>query len=109
MNKRITLLAGAILSLAVVSGAWAAGEATASGAASAGAMTAGEVRKVDTAGAKVTIKHERIANLDMDAMTMVFRATRPEQLKNLKAGDKVRFHAESEKGALVVTHIEAAK
>jgi Cu/Ag efflux protein CusF len=109
MNKRITLLAGAILSLAVVSGAWAAGEATASGAASAGAMTTGEVRKVDTAGAKVTIKHERIANLDMDAMTMVFRATRPEQLKNLKAGDKVRFHAESEKGALVVTHIEAAK
>ena len=42
-------------------------------------------------------------------MTMVFRATKPEQLKGLKAGDKVRFRAASNKGALVVTHIEAAK
>ncbi|HET8747175.1 MAG TPA: copper-binding protein [Ramlibacter sp.] len=100
MNHRIRILAAATLALAAVSGAWAAGEA---------ALTAGEVRKVDAAGGKVTIKHERIANLDMDAMTMVFRATRPEQLKSLKAGDKVRFHAESDKGALVVTHIEPAK
>jgi Cu/Ag efflux protein CusF len=66
------------------------------------------VRKVDTAGAKVTLKHERIANLDMDPMTMVFRATKPEQLKCLKAGDKVRDSAESNKCALLVTPIEAA-
>jgi Cu/Ag efflux protein CusF len=77
--------------------------------APASALTAGEVRKIDAANAKVTIKHEEIKNLDMGAMTMVFRATKPEQLKGLKAGDKVRFRAESDKGALVVTHIEAAK
>jgi len=110
MNKQIRVLAFAALSLAAVSGAWAAGEAAKPPAAAAAtAMTAGEVRKVDPAGAKVTIKHERIANLDMDAMTMVFRATKPEQLKTLKAGDKVSFHAETDKGALIVTHIEAAK
>lgn len=106
MKNRTRLLAAA-LSLAALSGAWAAGEPAKPAAASA--LTAGEVRKVDAAAGKVTIKHERIANLDMDAMTMVFRATKPEQLKAIKAGDKVRFHAESDKGALVVTHIEAAK
>jgi Cu/Ag efflux protein CusF len=106
MKKDFHFLAAAALSLAAVSGAWAAGEAAKQPAT---AMTAGEVRKVDAAGAKVTIKHERIANLDMDPMTMVFRATKPEELKGLKAGDKVRFRAESDNGALVVTHIEAAK
>ena len=105
MKKRIQILAAA-LALSTVAGAWAAGETAKAGAP---VLTSGEVRKVDAAGGKVTIKHERIANIDMDAMTMVFSATKPEELKNLKAGDKVRFHAEYDKGALVVTHIEAAK
>jgi len=110
MTNRIHFLAAAVLSLAAVSGAWAAGEAAKPAAAAAAPMTAGEVRKVDAAAGKVTIKHERIANLDMDPMTMVFRATKPEQLKALKAGDKVNFRADSAKGgALIVTHIEAAK
>jgi Cu/Ag efflux protein CusF len=73
------------------------------------AMSAGEVRKVDKGAGKITIKHGPLGNIGMDAMTMVFRASKPEQLKALKAGDKVRFRAESDKGALVVTHIEAAK
>ena len=110
MNKSIQVIFAAVLSLGALSGAWAAGEAAKPAAdAAATAMTAGEVRKVDAASAKVTLKHERIANLDMDPMTMVFRATKPEQLKGLKAGDKVRFRAESDKGAMIVTHIEAAK
>jgi Cu(I)/Ag(I) efflux system protein CusF len=103
LNNRTRILAAAALALAALSGAWAAGPATP-------ILTAGEVRKIDAAQGKVTIRHERIANLDMDAMTMVFRATKPEQLKSLKAGDKVRFHAETDKaGDLLVTHIEAAK
>lgn len=71
------------------------------------AMTAGEVRKVDTEQGKVTLKHEAITNLDMPGMTMVFRAEKPEMLKDLKVGDKVSFHAESVGGAIVVTHIQA--
>lgn len=78
-------------------------------AAAASAMTAGEVRKVDADQAKVTIRHEPIKSLDMPAMTMVFKAEKPEQIKGLKAGDKVRFNAASVAGSLVVTHIEAAQ
>ena len=36
-------------------------------------MINGEVTKVDSAGGKVTIKHEPITNLDMGAMTMAFK------------------------------------
>lgn len=78
-------------------------------AATTGAMTAAEVRKVDTDQGKVTLKHEAIANLDMPAMTMVFRVAQPEMLKDLKAGDKVQFQAESANGAIVVTRIQAQK
>lgn len=70
------------------------------------AMTAGEVRKVDPAQGKITLKHEAITNLDMPAMTMVFRVEPADLLKDLQAGDKVRFHAESTSGAIVVTHIQ---
>ena len=83
--------------------------AAAGASASAMVMTNGEVRKVDLEQGKVTLKHEAIANLDMPAMTMVFRVEKAEQLKNLKPGDKVSFHAQSVGGAMVVTHIEAAK
>jgi len=69
------------------------------------AMTAGEVRKVDLAQGKVTLKHEAITNLDMPAMTMVFRTERADLLKDLQPGDKVRFHAENGSGGLVVTQI----
>jgi Cu(I)/Ag(I) efflux system periplasmic protein CusF len=105
-------LAGALaaVALTLLSGAPLHAQAQQAAAPAANtSLTAGVVRKVDLAQGKVTIRHERIANLDMDAMTMVFRAGKPEQLKGLKAGDKIRFRAESNKGALVATHIEAAK
>lgn len=105
--------AATVLALAMVTGAFAApaAEVVAAGpaVATAAALTSGEVRKVDREQGKVTIKHEAIANLDMPAMTMVFRAQKPELLKDLNVGDKIRFHAESAGGALVVTQIEAAK
>lgn len=78
-------------------------------AAASAPMTAGEVRKVDAEQGKVTIKHEAITNLDMPAMTMVFRVAQAEMLKDLKAGDKIQFHAESAGGGIVVTHIQAQK
>lgn len=72
-------------------------------------MTDGEVRKVDTETHKVTLRHGEIQNLGMPGMTMVFQVQDPAALNGLKAGDKVRFHAERLNGALVVTHIEVAK
>jgi Cu/Ag efflux protein CusF len=58
-----------------------------------------EVRKVDTAAAKITLKHGEIPNLDMPPMTMVFQAREPAQLDGLKTGDKVQFRAEKVNGA----------
>jgi Cu/Ag efflux protein CusF len=77
--------------------------------AAATQMTDGEVRKVDKAGGKLTIKHGPIRNLDMPGMTMVFQAKDPALLEKVKVGDKVRFRAESNKGALVVTAIDVVK
>lgn len=78
-------------------------------AAHAGAMSEGEVRKVDKQAQKITIKHGPLANLDMPAMTMVFRVKEPAMLEQVKAGDRVRFQAEKAGGAFTVTRIEPAK
>jgi len=77
-------------------------------AAQAPAMSEGVVRKIDAANAKITLRHGPIANLDMPAMTMVFRVQPPELLSSLKVGDTVKFHAESIDGAFTVTAIRAA-
>lgn len=67
-----------------------------------------EVRKVDAANGKVTLKHGEIKNLDMPPMTMVFQARDPAQLANVKAGDKVRFTADKVNGAYTVMNITPA-
>ena len=69
----------------------------------------GEVRKVDKATGKITLKHGEIKNLDMPPMTMVFGTKDKALLEKVKAGDKVRFSAESVNGQLVVTEIEPQK
>jgi Cu(I)/Ag(I) efflux system protein CusF len=71
-------------------------------------MASGEVRKIDKAAGKITLKHGDIKSLDMPAMTMVFQVRDPALLDKVKPGDKVRFSAESREGALVVTAIDAA-
>lgn len=66
----------------------------------------GTVEKVDTAQSKITIDHGAIPNLDMEAMTMVFRAQDPNLLKGIKAGDKVQFTADRVNGQISVTSIK---
>ncbi|MBS0336228.1 MAG: copper-binding protein [Proteobacteria bacterium] len=78
-------------------------------AASAAAMTEGEVRKVDKAAKKITLKHGPIPNLDMPGMTMVFHVKDPAMLDTVKAGDKVRFSADKVGENITVTKIEPAK
>ena len=72
-------------------------------------LSDGEVRKVDKAAKKITIKHGPLANLDMPPMTMVFRVKDPAMLDKVRAGDKVKFEAENENGALTVVRIEPAQ
>ena len=72
-------------------------------------MVSGIVEKVDAAQGKVTIDHGRIPNLDMDAMTMVFRAQDPAVLKGVKAGDRIRFQADRVNGQISVVRIQKGK
>ncbi len=69
----------------------------------------GQVQKVDAAQGKVTLRHAPIKNLDMDAMTMVFRIQDPTQLQGLKPGDKVKFEAGRVDGRITIIKIEKAK
>lgn len=72
------------------------------------APTEGLVRKVDKAQAKLTLRHGPIPNLDMPAMTMVFRVADPKLLEVVSEGDKVRFTAEQVNGVFTVTTVEVA-
>ncbi len=72
-------------------------------------MTDGEVKKVDKSANKITLKHGDIKNLEMPGMTMVFKVRDPVVLDTLKAGDKVKFHAEKADGAITVTNIQVVK
>ena len=70
----------------------------------------GQVVKVDPSASNITIKHGPIRKLDMDqGMTMVFHAQDTDLLKGVKAGDKIKFDAESVNGQFTVTKIEKSK
>lgn len=73
------------------------------------ATVAGVLTNVDLAGGKVTLKHEAIPNLNMDAMTMAYPVKDPAMLKGLKAGDKVNFEAEEVDGQAKIVEIKKAK
>ncbi len=94
MKQFITLIALALASL------------TAAAQVAATDMAEAEIRKVDREAKKVTLKHGPIKNLDMPPMTMVFQVRDASMLDNLKAGDKVRFSADQQQGAYVVTAVE---
>lgn len=66
----------------------------------------GEVRKVDPATGRVTLKHGPIEALGMPGMTMVFRVRDPGWLARLRVGDRIRFVAQRVDGALTLTSYE---
>jgi len=73
-------------------------------------MVDGQVVKVDEAASKITIKHGPIKKFDMDeGMTMAWRAQDPAMLKQVKAGDRIRFEPDRVNGQFTVTKIEKAK
>jgi Cu(I)/Ag(I) efflux system protein CusF len=77
--------------------------------AQSGSFTEAEVKKVDKENNKITLKHGEIKNLDMPPMTMVFGVSDAAMLGQIKAGDKVRFRADSKQGKLTVIELKAAK
>lgn len=85
--------------------------AAASAAQSAEAVqlwSQGEVRRIDLAARKITLKHGPIAVLGMDPMTMVFQLRDDAAFKaaqSLKIGERIEFEAAYDKGAYLVTRI----
>jgi Cu/Ag efflux protein CusF len=65
-----------------------------------------EIRRIDTAAGKISLKHGEIKNLDMPPMSMVFQVPDTSQLTGLKVGDAVRFKADQINGAYTVIRIE---
>lgn len=82
-----------------------AATAIASGAFAA-EFTKGTVKKVDAKAKKVTIIHEELKNLDMPAMTMVFRVKDGAMLEKLKEGAAIEFVADRVEGKLTVTELK---
>lgn len=76
-----------------------------------GAMANGEVKKIDEATGKITLKHGPIKSLDMEeeSMTMVFRVKEPAMLKSVKVGDKVQFEAERATAGITITKMQKGK
>src|SRR5829696_7633215 len=72
-------------------------------------MVSGTVEKVDAATGKITIDHGPIPNLDMDSMSMVFRAQDPAMLKTVKPRDKIRFTADRVNGQITVLKIQRGR
>jgi Cu(I)/Ag(I) efflux system periplasmic protein CusF len=71
-----------------------------------------EVRRVDAAQQKLTLKHGDIRHLDMPGMTMPFRlapgVVSAAQLSTIKAGDKVEVRIESRDGAPTIVELRPA-
>lgn len=63
----------------------------------------GVVEEITTDPQRLTIAHEPIPNLEMEAMTMVFRVANPTMLAGLSVGQTIEFEADRVNGRLTVT------
>ena len=112
MKTILSVLSVSLLIATPVAFAQTAGSTPSAATQSAPSMSEtvdGEVRKVDKDARKITLRHGEIKQLEMPAMTMVFQVKDPAMLDKVKTGDKVKFKAENNGGALTLTEIEAAK
>lgn len=67
--------------------------------------TTGKIKKIDSKAGKVTIIHGPIVNLDMPAMTMVFRADET-TIDKLSEGQDIEFVAERVNGKLTIMQMK---
>lgn len=62
----------------------------------------GIVEEVNADTGRLTLNHEALVDLDMDAMTMIFRLAEPEMIDGLEVGDEIEFVADRVNGRLTV-------
>lgn len=65
----------------------------------------GVIEDIDTERGRLTIAHEPLVDLDMEAMTMVFRLAEPTMIDGLTVGQAIEFVADRVNGRLTVTQI----
>ncbi|WP_172149019.1 MULTISPECIES: copper-binding protein [Pseudomonas] len=105
------LLIASLLGCALTFPAFAAQPAAPAAASAevAAPLSQGEVRKIDLAGQKITLRHGPIDSVGMPPMTMVFSVRDAALLEGIKTGDKVRFQVEQQGSQFVVTELQAAE
>lgn len=112
MNTRNIIIRGFLAGMAAAmphgSQASETSASAASGASAPAVMADGVIRKIDKDAKKITIKHGEIKNLEMPGMTMVFQVKDAALLEKVQVGDQVKFHAERQDGAMVVTVLQTA-
>ena len=94
MTRLFKITAAAVLALGFASSAFAL------------EFTKGTVKKVDAKAKKVTLIHEELKNLDMPAMTMVFRVKDEAMLEKMKEGSAIEFVADRLEGKLTVVELK---
>ncbi|WP_321802818.1 copper-binding protein [Burkholderia sp. BCC1993] len=72
------------------------------------ALTDAEVKKVDAASGKITLKHGALENVGMPPMTMAFKAKDAAMLAEVHAGDKVKVRVENVDGTLTIVKLVKA-
>jgi Cu/Ag efflux protein CusF len=104
-SKR-SLIAASLASLSLfTSAAWAQNTP---GAASP-EWTNAEVTRLQLDRNRVTVKHERIASIKMDAMTMPFKLKDKAMFESYKVGDKVQIVVKNDDGNLFITQVRKAQ
>ena len=69
----------------------------------------GEITKMAPEKAQLTLRHEAIKSLGMDAMTMPYKVTNAAVLNGFKPGDTVRFTVKMQGEQMVVEALEHAQ
>lgn len=117
MKKLIATTAAVLAISAFAAPAFAAGEMSGmdmsgmkmssdGSAAPNAALTDAEVKKVDAASGKVTLKHGALDNVGMPPMTMAFKAKDAAMVKQIKEGDKVKVRVEEVNGTMTIVKLE---
>ena len=78
-------------------------------AACAAGPVDGEVRKIDAAQGKLTLRHAEIKALDIPAMTRAYKVQDASALGTLAVGDAVRFSIEKIDGSYTITQVQKAR
>jgi Cu/Ag efflux protein CusF len=68
-----------------------------------------EITKIAPEKAQLTLKHEAIKSIGMDAMTMPYKVSNAALLKGFKPGDQVRFTLKMQGDQTTVDALEHAK